>query len=158
MMLVLGRPGAGTTTLLKVLANLRGSYTHIGGEVSYGGIDHDTFAKRYRGQVAYNEEEDQHYATLTTKQTLQLALRTKTPGNRLPNESKEDFVDKILYMLGNMLGLTKQMNTLVGNAFVRGLSGGERKRLSIAEVMTTASSINLWASTQFSSFLSDCGF
>ncbi|KAI7876976.1 hypothetical protein K492DRAFT_210004 [Lichtheimia hyalospora FSU 10163] len=144
MMLVLGRPGAGTTTLLKVLSNLRGSYTNIDGQVSYGGIDHETFAKRYRGQVAYNEEEDQHYATLTTKQTLQLALRTKTPGNRLPNESKADFVDKVLYMLGNMLGLTKQMNTLVGNAFVRGLSGGERKRLSIAEVMTTQSSINLW--------------
>ena len=43
-----------------------------------------------------------------------------------------------------MLGLTKQMNTWVGNAFVRGLSGGERKRLSIAEVMTTQSSINCW--------------
>ncbi|CAO3587861.1 unnamed protein product [Absidia cylindrospora] len=47
-------------------------------------------------------------------------------------------------MLGNMLGLTKQMNTMVGNAFVRGLSGGERKRLSIAEQMTTSSSINCW--------------
>jgi ABC-type multidrug transport system ATPase subunit len=43
-----------------------------------------------------------------------------------------------------MLGLTKQMNTMVGNAFVRGLSGGERKRLSIAEQMTTRSSINCW--------------
>lgn len=141
MLLVLGRPGAGCSTLLKVLSNIRGSYTNIQGEVSYGGIDAVTFAKRYRGQVVYNEEEDQHYPTLTTKQTLQLALRTKTPGNRLPNESKRDFVDKILYLLGNMLGLTKQMNTLVGNAFVRGLSGGERKRLSIAEVMTTQSSI-----------------
>jgi ABC-type multidrug transport system ATPase subunit len=47
-------------------------------------------------------------------------------------------------MLGNMLGLTKQMDTMVGNAFVRGLSGGERKRLSIAEQMTTSSSINCW--------------
>ncbi|KAJ8663054.1 hypothetical protein O0I10_001231 [Lichtheimia ornata] len=144
MLLVLGRPGSGCSTLLKVLSNMRGSYTRIEGEVSYGGIDALTFAKRYRGQVVYNEEEDQHYPTLTTKQTLQLALRTKTPGNRLPNESKRDFVDKILYLLGNMLGLTKQMNTLVGNAFVRGLSGGERKRLSIAEVMTTQSSINNW--------------
>lgn len=144
MVLVLGRPGAGCTTLLKVLANIRGSYTNIDGTVSYGGIDHETFAKYYRGQVVYNEEEDQHYPTLTLKQTLQFALRTKTPGNRLPDESKTDFVNKVLYMLGNMLGLTKQMNTMVGNAFVRGLSGGERKRLSIAEVMTTQSSISLW--------------
>lgn len=144
MVLVLGRPGAGCTSLLKVLANMRESYTRVDGQVSYGGIDHQTFAKHYRGQVIYNEEEDQHYPTLTTKQTLQFALRTKTPGKRLPNETKKDFVNKVIYVLGNMLGLTKQMNTMVGNAFIRGLSGGERKRLSIAEVMTTQSSINCW--------------
>ncbi|KAI9265133.1 ABC-2 type transporter-domain-containing protein [Phascolomyces articulosus] len=144
MLLVLGRPGAGTTTLLKVLANMRGGYTNIKGDVSYGGIDPETFAKHYRGQVIYNEEEDQHYPTLTTKETLQFALRTKTPGNRLPDETKKVFVNKLIYMLGNMLGLSKKMDTLVGDASVRGLSGGERKRLSIAEAMTTQSSINLW--------------
>lgn len=144
MLLVLGRPGAGCTTLLKILANMRQSYTTVEGEVSYGGIDADTFGKRYRGQVIYNEEEDQHYPTLTTKQTLQFALRNKTPGKRLPDETKIDFIRRVIYLLGNMLGLTKQMHTMVGNAFVRGLSGGERKRLSIAEVMTTNSSINCW--------------
>ncbi|KAI8371221.1 ABC-2 type transporter-domain-containing protein [Choanephora cucurbitarum] len=144
MLLVLGRPGAGCTTFLKIMANLRGAYTDINGTVSYGGIDPDTFAKHYRGQVCYNEEEDQHYPTLTAKQTLEFALRMKTPGKRLPDETREDFVNKVLYMLGNMLGLTKQMNTMVGNAFVRGLSGGERKRMSIAEQMTTHSSINCW--------------
>ncbi|KAI8381275.1 ABC-2 type transporter-domain-containing protein [Radiomyces spectabilis] len=144
MLLVLGRPGAGCTSLLKVISNLRGSFTNVAGTVSYGGIDHATFAKRYQGQVCYNGEEDQHYPTLTTKQTLQFALRTKTPGARLPNESKKEFVNRVLFTLGNMLGLTKQMNTLVGNAFVRGLSGGERKRLSIAEQMTTESTINCW--------------
>ncbi|KAI9499206.1 ABC-2 type transporter-domain-containing protein [Zychaea mexicana] len=144
MLLVLGRPGAGCTSLLKILANVRGSYTDIDGVVSYGGIDPKTFEKYYRGQVIYNEEEDQHYPTLTARQTLQFALRCKTPGARLPDETKNDFVEKIIYLLGNMLGLTKQMNTMVGNAFVRGLSGGERKRLSIAEVMTTQSSINCW--------------
>ena len=63
MLLVLGRPGAGCTSLLKVLANARGSYTDIDGDVSYGGIDPKTFEKYYRGQVVYNEEEDQHYPT-----------------------------------------------------------------------------------------------
>ncbi|KAG0937676.1 hypothetical protein G6F57_007352 [Rhizopus arrhizus] len=144
MLLVLGRPGAGCTSFLKVIANMRDSYTHIGGEVSYGGIDPETFSRKYQGQVCYNEEEDQHYPTLTTKQTLEFALRTKTPGKRIPGESKTEFVDRILYLLGSMLGLTKQMNTMVGNAFVRGLSGGERKRLSIAEQITTRSTINCW--------------
>ncbi|KAG1495472.1 hypothetical protein G6F46_007714 [Rhizopus delemar] len=144
MLLVLGRPGAGCSSFLKVIANMRGSYTKIDGTISYGGIDPKLFSQRYQGQVCYNEEEDQHYPTLTTKQTLQFALRTKTPGKRLPEQSKSDFVNRVLYLLGNMLGLTKQMSTMVGNAFVRGLSGGERKRLSIAEQMTTRSTINCW--------------
>ncbi|KAI8068628.1 ABC-2 type transporter-domain-containing protein [Gongronella butleri] len=144
MVLVLGRPGAGCTSLLKTLANMRDGFTDVNGSVSYGGIDALTFGKEFQGQVCYNGEEDLHYPTLTLKQTLEFALRTKTPGNRLPDETQKDFVNKILYMLGNMLGLTKQMDTLVGNAFVRGLSGGERKRLSIAEQMTTSSSINCW--------------
>ncbi|GAA5814667.1 hypothetical protein MFLAVUS_008166 [Mucor flavus] len=144
MLLVLGRPGAGCTSFLKVISNMRESYTHIGGDVSYGGIDPKTFSERYRGQVCYNGEEDLHYPTLTTQQTLQFALRTKTPGKRTGEETKQDFVDRILYMLGNMLGLTKQMSTLVGNAAIRGLSGGERKRLSIAEQMTTNSAVNCW--------------
>lgn len=144
MLLLLGRPGAGCTTLLKVIANMRGSFTAVKGDVNFGGYDHHTFAKKFRGQTCYNSEEDQHYPTLTLKQTLQFALRTKTPGTRLPNETKKDFINKILYLLGNMLGLTKQMETMVGNAFMRGLSGGERKRLSIAEQMTTQSTINCW--------------
>ncbi|KAI9021509.1 ABC-2 type transporter-domain-containing protein [Phycomyces nitens] len=144
MLLVLGRPGSGCTTLLKIISNMRKSYTEIKGQVCYGGIDPITFAKHYRGQVCYNEEEDHHYPTLTAKQTLKFALRTKTPGARLPNQTRREFVNHVLYMLGNMLGLTKQMDTMVGNAFVRGLSGGERKRLSIAEQMATASTVNCW--------------
>lgn len=144
MLLVLGRPGAGCTTFLKVISNMRSSFTDIDGQVSYGGIDEKAFFKRFKGQVCYNSEEDQHFPVLTSKQTLQLAIRMKTPGKRLPNESKSEFVNKVIFMIGNMLGLTKQMDTLVGNAWVRGLSGGERKRLSIAEQMTTSSSINCW--------------
>lgn len=144
MLLVLGRPNAGTSTLLRVLSNMRAAYTSVQGNVTYGGIDAQEFGKYFKGEVCYNEEEDLHYPTLTTEETLRFALKTKTPATRLPGESKSDFIENLLYMLGNMLGLTKQMKTMVGDAFVRGLSGGERKRLSIAEQMTTHSSINCW--------------
>ncbi|KAI7870736.1 ABC-2 type transporter-domain-containing protein [Spinellus fusiger] len=144
MLLVLGRPGAGCSTLLRVIANMRKSFTNITGQVTYGGIEAVEFGKYYRGEVCYNEEEDLHYPTLTTEQTLRFALKNKIPGKLFPDESKQEFINKILYMLGSMLGLTKQMNTMVGNAVIRGLSGGERKRLSIAEQMTTRSTINCW--------------
>ena len=39
MLLVLGRPGAGCTTLMKVLANRRESYKEVTGDLNYGSMD-----------------------------------------------------------------------------------------------------------------------
>lgn len=72
-----------------------------------------------------------------------MALKTKTPTSRLQDHRKE-FVSEFLGVLTKMYGLTKQVETVVGNAFIRGISGGERKRLSIAEQMATRSSVNMW--------------
>lgn len=43
-----------------------------------------------------------------------------------------------------VFGLSHTMNTKVGNDFVRGVSGGERKRVSIAEVCLAQSPIQCW--------------
>lgn len=58
MCLVLGRPGSGCTTFLKVIANQRSGFSSINGEVMYGRFSADTFLKRYRGESVYNEEDD----------------------------------------------------------------------------------------------------
>jgi ATP-binding cassette subfamily G (WHITE) protein 2 (SNQ2) len=55
MVLVLGRPGSGCTTFLKVIANQRYGYSSVTGEVQYGPFDAATFAKRYRGEATYNQ-------------------------------------------------------------------------------------------------------
>jgi ATP-binding cassette subfamily G (WHITE) protein 2 (SNQ2) len=62
MVLVLGRPGSGCTTFLKVMANQRSGYTKVDGEVLYGRFSASTFGKRYRGESVYNEEDDGMYA------------------------------------------------------------------------------------------------
>ncbi|KAF9544056.1 hypothetical protein EC957_012442 [Mortierella hygrophila] len=145
MILVLGRPGAGCSTLLRVLANDRKNYKGVDGEVTYGPFSAEEIRDHHRGEVLYNQEDDFHYPTLTVRQTLTTALKTKTPGKRLPEQAhKEQFVDEFLDVLTKMYGLTKQVETVVGNAFIRGVSGGERKRLSIAEQMATRSSVNMW--------------
>ncbi|KAF9341801.1 hypothetical protein BGZ91_002056 [Linnemannia elongata] len=145
MILVLGRPGAGCSTLLRVLANDRKNYKGVEGEVTYGPFSAEEIRVHHRGEVLYNQEDDFHYPTLTVRQTLTTALKTKTPGKRLPEQThKKQFVDEFLDVLTKMYGLTKQVETVVGNAFIRGVSGGERKRLSIAEQMATRSSINMW--------------
>ena len=69
MLLVLGKPGSGCSTFLKVLANQRYGYESIDGDVTYGGTDAKTMGKHYRGEVVYNPEDDLHYATISVKNT-----------------------------------------------------------------------------------------
>jgi len=69
MVLVLGRPGSGCTTFLKVIANQRFGYTGIDGEVTYGPFTSDEFEKRYRGEATYCQEDDIHHPTLTVGQS-----------------------------------------------------------------------------------------
>jgi ATP-binding cassette, subfamily G (WHITE), member 2, SNQ2 len=147
MVLVLGRPGSGCTTFLKVISNQRFGYTAVDGEVLYGPFDSATFAKKYRGEAVYNQEDDVHHPTLTVGQTLGFALDTKTPGKRPNGMSKKEFKDKVIRTLLKMFNIEHTINTIVGNPFMRGVSGGERKRVSIAEMMVTGATVCAWDNT-----------
>jgi ABC-type multidrug transport system ATPase subunit len=138
MMMVLGRPGSGCSTFLKVIANNRDSYAAVEGEVSYSGIPADEARKRYRGEVVYNPEDDEHMPTLTVGQTLKFSLLNKTRKNLRGD------VNVIIDAFLRMFAIKHTENTLVGNAYVRGVSGGERKRVSIAETLATKSTIVCW--------------
>ena len=146
MLLVLGRPGSGCSTFLKVLANQRFGYESIKGDVTYGGTDAKTMGKHYRGEVLYNPEDDLHYATLSVKNTLQFALETRTPGkaSRNEGESRKDYVKEFLRVVTKLFWIEHTLNTKVGDEFVRGISGGEKKRVSIAEAMITKASTQCW--------------
>jgi ABC-type multidrug transport system ATPase subunit len=146
MLLVLGRPGSGCSTFLKVIGNQRFGYEEIAGEVTYGGTDAKEMAKKYRSEVLYNPEDDLHYATLKVKDTLKFALKTKTPGkdSRKEGESRGDYVKEFLRVVSKLFWIEHTMNTKVGNEFIRGVSGGEKKRVSIAEAMITKASAQSW--------------
>lgn len=102
MVLVLGRPGSGCTTFLKVISNQRFGYTAVDGEVLYGPFDSQTFEKKYRGEAVYNSEDDIHHPTLTVGQTLGFALDTKTPGKRPGGLGKKEFKEKVINLLLKM--------------------------------------------------------
>ncbi|KAJ5603081.1 hypothetical protein N7537_006037 [Penicillium hordei] len=144
MVLVLGRPGSGCTSFLKVIANQRFGYTGVDGEVLYGPFDSDSFSKRFRGEAVYNQEDDVHQPTLTVKQTLGFALDTKTPGKRPFGVSKAEFKEKVTNLLLKMFNIEHTANTVIGNQFIRGVSGGERRRVSIAEMMITSATVLAW--------------
>ncbi|KAI1106731.1 ABC-2 type transporter [Jackrogersella minutella] len=146
ILLVLGRPGSGCTTFLKTFCNQRAGFEDILGDVTYGGTDAKRMAKDFRGEIIYNPEDDLHYATLTVKHTLTFALRTRTPGkeSRMEGESREDYVREFLRVAAKLLWIEHTMDTKVGNEYVRGVSGGERKRVSIAEALITRASVQGW--------------
>ncbi|CAN9112620.1 unnamed protein product [Alternaria alternata] len=144
MVLVLGKPGSGCTTFLKVISNQRYGYTKVDGNVLYGPFDADFFEKRYRGEAVYCEEDENHHPTLTVGQTLDFALETKVPGKRPAGLSRQDFKEKVIDLMLKMFNIEHTRNTIVGNPFVRGVSGGERKRVSIAETMITGASLMSW--------------
>lgn len=138
MMLVLGRPGSGCSTFLKVIANSRGSFQSVEGDVIYGGIPSSKMDKRFRGEAVYNAEDDQHLPSLTVGQTLKFSLLTKTKKNARGN------IELIIDSFLKMFAMSHTKDTLVGDAYTRGVSGGERKRVSIAETLATKSTVTCW--------------
>ncbi|KAI1843890.1 hypothetical protein JX266_009946 [Neoarthrinium moseri] len=146
ILLVLGRPGSGCSTFLKTFCNQRAGYEEVLGSVTYGGTDAKIMAKDFRGEIIYNPEDDLHYATLSVKRTLTFALRTRTPGkeSRLEGESRNDYVTEFLRVAAKLLWIEHTMDTKVGNEYFRGVSGGERKRVSIAEALITRASVQGW--------------
>lgn len=96
--------------------------------------------------MSYNPEDDLHYATLTVKQTLMFALQTRTPGKESRNEgeSREDYQKTFLSAVAKLFWIEHTMDTKVGDALVHGISGGEKKRVSIAEAMITKASTQCW--------------
>ncbi|KAJ5513427.1 CDR ABC transporter [Penicillium fimorum] len=146
MLLVLGRPGSGCSTFLKVLGNQRAGYESIEGDVRYDGTDSATMKKQYRSEVLYNPEEDLHYATLSVRDTLLFALKTRTPdkASRIPGESRKEYQQTFLTAIAKLFWIEHALGTKVGNELIRGVSGGEKKRTSIAEAMVTKASTQCW--------------
>ncbi|KAG7694129.1 hypothetical protein KL948_003099 [Ogataea haglerorum] len=141
MTLALGRPGSGCSTLLKALSGETQTYIGTSGEVIYNGISQADMMKYFKNQVIYNPELDVHYPYLTVEQTMNFAIGCKTPKIRIDNLSRSEYIRTIKDLYLTLYGLKHVEKTLVGNDFVRGISGGQRKRVSIAEAMATRASV-----------------
>ena len=117
---ILSAPDAGTTNLLNVLAG-RQETGVISGEVLYDGRPRDPSFQRHVGYVL---KDDVNFAMLTVKETLMFSALCRTP--YVARHVTEFRVN--CYM--KLLGLAHAADTYVGDASIKGVSGGEKRRLS----------------------------
>lgn len=145
MLVVLGRPGSGCSTLLKTIAGeLHGLDFDKDSSIHYNGITQKQMLKEFRGEVVYNGETDKHFPHLTVGETLEFAASARTPHHRVKGASRAEFSKHMAQVMMALFGLSHTYNTKVGNDFVRGVSGGERKRVSIAEMALAGAPIACW--------------
>ena len=78
------------------------------------------------------------------EQTLRFAAKSRAPQQRVDNQSRGDFVTDTVDILTTIFGLNHAKKTLVGDAAIRGVSGGEKKRVSITEALAARSLIGAW--------------
>lgn len=133
LLAMLGPSGSGKTTLLTALAGrLPGK---VSGTITYNGQSFSSTMKRRTGFVT---QDDVLYAHLTVLETLTYAALLRLP-NKLTREEKVEQVELVVMELG----LTRCRNSMVGGALLRGVSGGERKRVSIGQEMLVNPSLLL---------------
>lgn len=125
MFAMLGPSGSGKTTLLTALGGRLGG--KLSGNITYNG---KPFSNTMKRSIGFVTQEDVLYPHLTVKETLVFTALLRLP-NSLSREEKENHAESII----QQLGLTKCKDNIIGGSFVRGVSGGERKRVSVGQEM-----------------------
>ncbi|KAI8614740.1 hypothetical protein BC830DRAFT_1257030 [Chytriomyces sp. MP71] len=128
MTAIMGPSGAGKTTFMNVLM---GKATRTSGSLKIN----DTIAEmqEYRKIIGYVPQDDVMIEELTVRENIRYSARTRLP-NSWPNSDVDSHVDAIL----TALNLNHVAHSRVGSTLVRGISGGQRKRVNIGMELAAA--------------------
>ncbi|KAK7244753.1 hypothetical protein RIF29_39579 [Crotalaria pallida] len=119
---LMGPSGSGKTSLLNLIGG-RLSQPRISGSITYNDLP---YSKCLKSKIGFVTQDDILSPHLTVKETLTYAARLKLP-NTLTREQKEKRALDVIYELG----LERCQDTMIGGSFIRGVSGGERKRVCV---------------------------
>ena len=147
MLVVLGPPGSGCSTFLKTITGeTHGFSLSDDSYLNYQGISYKQMHKDFKGEAIYTAEQDVHFPMMTVGDTLLFAARARTPQNlKLPEGiTRGMYAAHLRDVVMATFGIRHTINTKVGNDFVRGVSGGERKRVSIAEATLSNAPLQCW--------------
>lgn len=116
---IIGGSGAGKSTLMNAIS---GFDKKVQGSVKFNGTDLRSHFNELKSMIGYVPQEDIIYENLTLRRMLYYTAKLKLPGDLSAREIEER-INKVL----NMVELSAHQNT-----FIRKLSGGQKKRASIA--------------------------
>ncbi|XP_015076190.1 ABC transporter G family member 7 isoform X2 [Solanum pennellii] len=125
LLAIMGPSGSGKTTLLNVLAGQTKASPklNLSGLLDINGVPFSN--KIYK--FAYVRQEDLFFSQLTVRETLSLAAELQLQ-DVSSIEERDEYVNNLLFKTG----LVSCADSRIGDAKVRGISGGEKKRLSLA--------------------------
>ncbi|GMF66771.1 unnamed protein product [Phytophthora fragariaefolia] len=150
--LVLGQPGSGKSALMKVLSGRFAMDKNVvlEGDITYNGIPREELLQRLPQFVSYVAQTDNHFPTLSVRETLEFAHIFSGDGlskyidlhgcnstpdtNQTALEAAQVMQFNYLDMVIKQLGLQTCQGTVVGDNMLRGISGGEKKRVTTGEM------------------------
>ena len=126
---LMGPSGAGKSTLISAL---NGYCPPARGEVTINGRDLYEQYDEFRGMIGYVPQDDIMHADLTVQEALYFSARL-----RLPKDYSDNEIEQRIQKVIKDLGLEGTEHTRIGNAEIRGISGGQRKRVNVAMELLT---------------------
>ncbi|PMD35505.1 ABC-2 type transporter family protein [Hyaloscypha variabilis F] len=135
MCALMGPSGCGKTTLLNVLARRDvSSEAKIDGSASVNGNNPSLGA--FRRLSSYVEQDDALIGSLTVRETMHFAARLAHK-NTLTKTERMRRIDGLI----ESFGLRQQANSIIGTPIRKGISGGQKRRVSVASQLITAPKI-----------------
>eukprot|EP00245_Coleochaete_scutata_P004681 TRINITY_DN1751_c0_g1_i1.p1 TRINITY_DN1751_c0_g1~~TRINITY_DN1751_c0_g1_i1.p1 ORF type:complete len:601 (+),score=90.96 TRINITY_DN1751_c0_g1_i1:314-2116(+) len=127
---IMGPSGSGKTTLLNTLACRLDANTRVEGEYRINGSPYSN--SELKKMSAYVMQDDVLNVALTVEETLRYTAKLRLPPT-LDKKERERRVEDVL----QQMGIAHCRTTVVGSPLVKGISGGERKRLCTAMELLT---------------------
>ncbi|EXJ88084.1 hypothetical protein A1O1_05012 [Capronia coronata CBS 617.96] len=145
MCVVLGPPGSGCSTFLKTISGDRNGL-HVGENsyFNYQGISDKEMHTAHRGDAIYTAEADVHFPNLTVGETLSFASMARCQKELPEGISRDQYCKHLRDVVMAMYGISHTAHTKVGDEYIRGVSGGERKRVTIAEATLSNAPFQCW--------------